>query len=114
MGCLFDFIFELVFTVIIEAILAIYTALMMLIVPEHKFDKKLRKKIRNGVAIFAVLLLVCAFVGFILYMKPPSVLKTVGAYMFFISIGFMGVTMTAGIIYRIVKAIKNKHRDDNT
>ena len=115
MGCLFDFIFEVVFTVIFEGILAIYMKLMTLLVPEHKFGTKLREKIRSGVAIFAILLFLCAIVGFLMYISPPSVIvmKTVGAYMFFISIGFMGVTMTAGIIYRIVKAIKNKHRADN-
>ncbi len=108
MGCLFDFIFELVFTVIFEGILAIYMKLMMLIVPSHKFDTKLREKVKNGVAIFACVLLLCAIIGFLMYLSPTSVVKTVGAYMLFIPLGIMGVTMTAGIIYRIVKAIKKK------
>ncbi len=114
MGCLFDFIFEVVFAVIFEGILAIYMKLMTLLVPEHKFGTKLREKIRSGVAIFAILLFLCAIVGFLMYISPPSVMKTLGAYILYIPLGIMGVTMTAGIIYRIVKAIKNKHKNDNT
>ncbi len=109
MGCLFELIFEFVFTVIVETILTIYMKLMSLFVPEHRFDKRLRKKIKDGVAIFAVLLFLCSFIGFFLFLQPPSVTKTVGKYMLFVPLGIMGVQFLAGIIYRIIKAIKSKH-----
>ena len=105
MGCLFEFIFELVF----EIVATIYIELMTLIVPKRQFEEKQREKIKGGVAIFALLLFVCAFIGFVLFLQPPSVAKTVGAYMLFIPLGIMGVQIVAGIIYQIIKAIKNRH-----
>ena len=109
MGCLLEVVFEVVFEVILEAILAIYTKLMTLFVPEHKFDKRLREKIKKGVTGFAVLLFLCSFIGFFLFLEPPSTAKTVGAYMLFIPLGMMGVQIVAGIIYRIVTAIRKRH-----
>ena len=108
MGCLFELIFELVFTVIVEVTLTIYMKLMTLIVPSHQFDKKLKKKIKNGVAIFAVLLFLCSLIGFFLFLQPPSITKTIGAYMLFVPLGIMGFQILLGIVYRIIKAIKSK------
>ena len=108
MGCLFELIFELVFEIIVEAVGAIYIKLMTLFVPNHQFNKKLRKKIKNGVTAFAVLLFFCAFIGFFLFLEPPSLAKTVGAYMLFIPLGIIGIQILALIVYRAVKAIKSK------
>ena len=105
MGCLFELFFEIIFEVIVEGVLALYMKLMTLLVPEHQFDEKLREKIKNGVTVFAVLLFLCSFIGFFLFLQPPSITKTVGAYMLFVPLGIMGVQMVAGIVYRIVKAI---------
>ena len=109
MGCLFELIFELVFEIIVELILTIYMKLMSLIVPEHQFDEKLKEKIKNGVTIFAVLLFLCSFVGFFLFLQPPSITKTVGAYMLFVPLGVMGFQILLGIVCRIINAIKKKH-----
>ena len=109
MGCLFELIFELVFEIIVELVLTVYIKLMCLFVPEHQFDKKLRKKIKNGVTTFAVLLFLCSFIGIFLFLQPPSITKTVGAYMLFVPLGVMGAQILMGIIYRIINAIKNKH-----
>lgn len=108
MGCLFELIFEVVFEIILEAVLAIYTKLMTLLVPNHSFDKKLRERMKKGVTIFALLLLLCALIGFFLFVQPPSVVKTVGAFMLFVPLGMMCVQILAGMIYRIVKAIKSR------
>ena len=108
MGCLLELVFELVFEVIIEIIGTLYVKLMTLIVPEHQFSEKLRERIRKGVTVFAVLLFVCSFIGFCLFLEPPSVTKTVGAYLLFVPLGIIGIQTLAGIIYRIVKAIKRK------
>ena len=72
MGCLFELIFELVFGIIVEVIITVYIKLMCLFVPEHQFDEKLREKIKNAVTIYAVLLFLCSFFGFLL--KKYSVL----------------------------------------
>ena len=109
MGCLFELIFELFFEIIVELILTIYMKLMSLIVPEHQFDEKLKEKIKNGVTIFAVLLFLCSFVGSFLFLQPPSITKTVGAYMLFVPLGVMGFQILLGIVCRIINAIKKKH-----
>jgi len=108
MGCLFELIFEIVFEIIVEVVGAIYIKLMTLVVPEHQFNKQLQEKIKKGVTVFAVLLFLCSFAGFFLFLYPPSITKTVGAYMLFIPLGIMGVQTLAGIIYRIIKSIKSR------
>lgn len=109
MGCLFELIFEIVFEVIVEAVIGIYMKLMTLFVPKHQFDQNLRNKIKNIVTVFAVFLFLTAFLGWILFMQPPSLTKTIGAYMLFIPLGLMGIQIVAGVILRIVRAIRKKH-----
>ena len=104
MGCLIELLFEFV----IELVGTIYVELMTLIVPEHKFDKRLRKKIKNGITVFAVLLFICALIGFGLYTSPNGTTKTVGTYMLFIPLITIGVQILAGIIYQIIKAMRSR------
>lgn len=105
MGCLFELFFEIVFELIVEIILTLYMKLMSLVVPQHQFDARLQKRIKNGVTVFAVLLLLCAMIGFFMFIQPPSTIKTVGAYLLFVPLGIMGVQTLAGIVYHIIKAI---------
>ena len=109
MGCLFELIFELVFEIIVELMLTIYMKLMSLIVPANQFDERVKEKIKNGVTVFAVLLFLCSFIGFLLFLQPPSITKIVGAYMLFVPLGIMGFQILLGIVCRIIIAIKKKH-----
>ena len=104
MGCLFEALFEFVF----ELVFAIYVELMSLFIPDRKLDKKMRKKIKNAVTVFAVLLFVCALIGFFLYTLPHSNTRTVGAYMLFVPLVIIGVQIIAGIICSIIKAMKHR------
>ena len=108
MGCLIEFLFELVFEVVFELILTVYIELMTLLVPDHQFSPKLRERVKKGVTAFAAILLLCAFIGLILFLQTPITVKTVGKYMMFIPLGIIGVQTVAGIIYRIVRAIKRR------
>lgn len=105
---LFEFLVEVVFEVALEGILTLYMKLMTLIVPEHQYSIKLRERIKKGVAVFAALLFLCFLVGLSLFLQTSSFVKTVGAYMVFIPLGIMGLQIVAGIIYRIIKAVKAK------
>lgn len=103
-----EILFEIVFELLIEVIFAIYTKLMTLFVPEHEFDEKTREKIKKGVTVFAVLLLLCAIIGFILYIQSDPLIKAIGSYMLFVPLIIMGIEIVSGIIYHIVKVIKKK------
>lgn len=104
MGCLFELLFEL----LIEVIFAIYIKLMTLFVPDYQYDKKTQEKIKKGVTVFAALLLFCAIIGFILYINSDPTIKAVGSYMLFVPLIIIGIQIISGIIYKIVKFIKNK------
>ncbi len=108
MGCLLEFIFEIVFEVIVEGIFMLYVKLMSLFIPEHEFSPLLRERIKKGVTAFAAILLLVAFIGFILFIQPSSVAKTVGAFMLFIPLGVIIAQIIAGIVYRITKAVKRR------
>ena len=108
MGCLFELVFTFIFEIVVEVVITVYIKLMTLFVPEHQFDEKLRERIKDGVTVFAVLLFLCSFIGFFLFLQPPSLTKTIGAYMLFVPLGMMGVQIVVGIIYRIIKAMRKK------
>ena len=109
MGCLFELLFEFVFELIVELVGTVYIRLMTLFVPEHQFNKSLKKRIENGVEVFAVLLLLCAIIGFFMFLQPPYAVKIAGAYLLFIPLGIIVIQIIAGIIYRIVRA-RGRHR----
>ena len=108
MGCLLELLFEVVFEILLEVIFAIYTKLMTLFVPEHQFSPRLKERIKKGITAFAALLLLCALVGFFMFLQPPSLVKTIGAYMLFIPLGIIAVQIVVGIICRIVEVFKKK------
>ena len=108
MGCLLELLFQIIFEVVLEGAAAIYVKLMSLFVPDHKFSPRLRERIKSGVTVFAALLFLCALLGLFFYTIPTSPSKTVGAYMLFVPLVIIGVQIIAGIIYRIVLAIRKK------
>lgn len=108
MGCLLEFLFELIFEVIVEGIFALYVKLMTLFIPKHEFSPALRERIKKGVTAFAAILLLIAFIGLILFMQPSPAAKTIGAFMLFIPLTVICLQIVAGIIYRIVKAVKSR------
>ena len=108
MGCLLEFLFELVFEILVEAIISLYIKFMTLFVPNHKHTDKAQQRIKTGVTIFAVLLLLCAIIGFIMYMQDDPLIKSIGSYMFFIPLIIMGIQIIAGIVYRIFRKFKKK------
>ncbi|MBR7142126.1 MAG: hypothetical protein IKD06_01155 [Clostridia bacterium] len=108
MSFLLEMLFEIVFEIVVEVILNLYIKLMSLLIPEHRFSSKLRQRVKKGVTAFAALLLLCAFVGFFLFLEPPSATKTVGAYLLFVPLGIMGVQIAAGIVCRLVRAVKGR------
>ena len=108
MGCLWELIFEFVFEVMIELVGTIYIKLMTLLIPDHSFSNRLRERIKKGVTVFAALLFLCALFGFFLFLQPPSVAKTVGAYMLFIPLGITSIQILAGIVYQIIKVVKKR------
>ena len=108
MGCLFDvlfeFIFEVVGSILIEGIFGIGFKLMTLVVPEDKISPKLQDNIKNGIAIGTATLVLCAIIGLVLWSQPSPTPQTVGKYMLFISLGIICAQIVVGIIYRIVKS----------
>ena len=108
MGCLLDFLFELVFEILAEAITSLYIKAMTLFFPNHQYNDKTQQRIRTGVTIFAVLLLLCATIGFIMYMQDDPLIKSIGSYLLFVPLIIMGIQIIAGIIYRIVEKFKKK------
>lgn len=104
-----EFIFELIFGPIIEISLelffTLYIKLMTLIVPEHKFSKKLHERTKTTVTVFAVILFICVPVGFFMFVIPPSShpIKILGGIMLFGSLVIIAAQVVAGIILKHTK-----------
>ena len=111
MGCLLELIFGMAFEIIGEVVFNLYIKLIASFMPEHRFNPKLRKRIKKGLYIFMGVMFFCALWGLhILFdWEDSSVATTVGVCMFFIPLGITGIIILVGIIDRIVR-YKRKRR----
>lgn len=106
-----ELILEIVFEFIIEGVFYIYFELMALIVPNFKGNKAMKKKFKRIVKVFSALLIVALIVGLILLMPPITTVNTAGKIIIFTVLLIIGIQVLAGIIFRIIYAIKNKYKE---
>ncbi len=96
MGCLFEFLFEVVLEFFTEGI----TRLMCMVIPKHSLSKKAYKFVKGIVFVFSVLLLSSIFIGFMLILSGDASEKTAGYYMLFIPLGIIVIQITLGLVAR--------------
>ncbi len=108
MGCLFEFIFDLFFEVVLELVGKTYVCLMQLIVPEKNVSVRARKIIKKAVLVAAAILMLAVIIGFILWIQEDIWVKNVGKYMTLISIGIIVFQIILGIAVRLIGRYKNK------
>lgn len=104
MGCLFEFIFEIFFELIIEG----WVALMMCIVPEKMENKKIHKILKTSVGAFSGILLLSMVIGVFTLISDDTYTKTIGKYLFFIPLGISVIQIIIGIMVRIYKGKKHE------
>lgn len=97
MGCLIEFIFE----VIGEAILEGWMALMQWCVPRKSLSHKVSFVLRTFVNIFSVVLL-CMLVGLIMWVSEDRLITQIGKYMLLICLGISAVQISLGLIVRLI------------
>lgn len=98
MGCLIEFIFE----VIGEAILEGWMALMQWCVPRKSLSHKVSCVLRTLVKIFSVVLLLCMLAGLIMWVSEDRLITQIGKYMLLISLGISAAQIGLGLIVRLV------------
>lgn len=109
MGCLMEFLGELVFEILGEC----YLALMGLIVPHKVLSKRTEKRVRTAVKIAAGVLLIILIVGVVLFFSGESAFKTVGGLMTFISLGIIVLQIILGIVVRVLMHFKKQDTDQS-
>lgn len=102
MGCIFEFLFELIF----EGTLELYMYLMLLILPQKMQSKKAEKTVRAVVSISSVILLLCMLIGIVLVFESHKNLVIIGRYLTFIPLGIAVLQIVAGCFIRFFR--KNK------
>ncbi len=106
MGCILEFLFELVFEGIFELIGYCYIKLMMLIVPDKPITENTKNKIKKIVTSFSAILVIVLIVGLILFAQDDMVVKNIGKCMMYIPLGIIGLQILLGIIMKIVNRIR--------
>ncbi len=106
MGCLLEFLFEIIFEGVFEVIVYAYMKLMTLIVPEKKITDQTSTKIKNIVITVSVLLGIILVVGVILLLPPDPAINTIGKYMTFIPLTVIGIQVILGIVMKIIGRTK--------
>lgn len=110
MGCLFEFIFELVGEILFELTCSGYIYLMTLVTRNAALPETRRKKVENIVKTFSVLLLLGVVIGLILVLIPEctSEVRAVGRWLLIVCLSFIGLQILAGILAKIVSALHKK------
>ena len=108
MGCLFEFIFEVVFTGLFHLLLEGYIAISFLIIPRDGISKARENKIRKTLTGFFAILLLFVLFGVIFMLPNMPVLNIVGKYMTFVSLSIIGLQILIGIVAAAVRAIKKR------
>lgn len=106
MGCLLEFIFEVVFEGVFELIVYAYMKLMTLIVPEKTITDQTATKIKNIVITVSALLGVVLVVGVILLLPPDPAINTIGKYMTYVPLTIIGIQVILGIVMKIIGRTK--------
>ncbi len=106
MGCLLEFLFEIIFEGVFEVIVYAYMKLMALIVPEKAITDQTSTKIKNIVITVSVLLGVILVIGVILLLPPDPGINTIGKYMTFIPLTIIGIQVILGIVMKIIGRTK--------
>ncbi len=107
MGCLFEILFEIFGTIIIEGTIELvfycYIKLIQLIVPKKTISEKNKAVIKNTVITVTVILMLSLFIGLLCLIQSNPVIKNVGKYMTYIPLIIIAVQLIMGITVNIVK-----------
>ncbi len=98
-----DFIFDILFELIAEAVLWLFFKAMSLIMPEKKINPKAKEYIRSAIIIFSLICLLSIFAGAILKAEGDIVSKTASDLLLYIPLGICGVQIALGIILKVIK-----------
>ena len=98
MGCLYEFIFELVLEVFFEG----YIKLMQLCVSKFNLSEKKRKRVNSAIKIFCSLLILSLFCGLVLLLVQSPTAKTIGNYLALIPIVISIIQIVVGLVISFV------------
>ncbi len=104
MGCLFEFIFELITEVFMEALMAVNRKLLRLILPVHWLRDSARNRVAAVLAVVDFLSLLCAAVGIGMLLLGKPDIKAFGAWLLIIPLGIMGVQAVVGFLAWVIRA----------
>lgn len=102
MGCLLEFITEIVAEGVIEFFVYCYLQLMQLIVPDKAVSEKAKKIAKIIATTIAVVLFVAAIVGLGFFVQEDPVASNIGKHVLAVSLSVMALQVLLGITMRIV------------
>lgn len=106
MGCLFEILFEIFGTIIIEGTIELvfycYIKLIQLIVPKKTISEKNKAVIKNTVITVTVILMLSLFIGLLCLIQSNPVIKNVGKYMTYIPLIIIVFQITFGIVIKVI------------
>jgi hypothetical protein len=110
MGCLFEFLFEVIGEAILELLLEGYLRLMSLIVPSSGIPETQRSKFKRIVKVFSIVLLFSLFIGLLMLIIPgtPVTIHSIGKYLLYISFALIGMQILFGIVLKVAEAVRKK------
>ncbi len=106
MGCLLEFLLEVLVEGLLELIGYCYIQLMQLIVPHKSVSEKMQNRIRNIVKIVAAILAIVLIISGIIWLAGDGYVERVGKILTLGMLGIIAAQIILGIVMRIVGHFK--------
>ena len=103
MGCILDFLLDVLLEGFIELVLYGYLTLMSWIVPDKAFTPQAEKAVKRVVLIFSGILLLLILIGLALLIQEDPVIVTIGKHMTYIPLAIIGVQVLLGMIVKLFR-----------
>ena len=106
MGCLFEIFVEIFVEGILNLVMFVYLKVARILVPSKNVSPEEENKIRNIITTVSVLSVLTLVIGGVFLLPDDALFNTIGKYMTFIPLSFIGLQVVLSIIVIIVKLLK--------
>ena len=102
MGCILEFIFQILFEGLLELIVYCYKELVKLIVPNKVFTDKTKKRLENIILTISAILVITLVIGLVFLIQSDPLIKNIGRYMTYIPLTMLAIQIALGIVMKII------------
>ena len=102
MGCLLEFMTDILFEGIVEFFGYCYLQLMQMIVPDKAVSERTRRVVRFIAKTMAAVLFIAVLIGLCFFVQEDPAASDIGKYVLLISLSVMALQVLLGVMMRLI------------